>query len=103
MNITDQNYKDVIENNNALIYLGAPWCPGCKVLKPIIEELSGENTTDTIIGLTNVDENAEISVEFGIRQIPAVLFFKDGKLVEKLVGNSTNKTILQTKLNEHFN
>lgn len=103
MNITDQNYKDVIENNNTLIYLGAPWCPGCKVLKPIVEELAGQNSGETVIGLTNVDENAAISVEFGIRQIPAVLFFKDGKLVEKLVGNSTTKAILESKLKEHFN
>lgn len=105
MIITDSNYKDVIENNDALIYLGAPWCPGCKVLKPQVEELVNDidnRFENIVIGLTDVDDNSEISVDYGIRQIPAVLFFKDGKLVEKLVGNSTTKSILESKIEQHF-
>lgn len=112
MNITDNNYKDVIENNNALIYLGASWCPGCKVLKPIVEEILNEDFNSNgavtscygvVIGITDVDHNSEITVEYGIKQIPAVLFFKDGKLIEKLVGNSTTKAILLSKIEQHFN
>lgn len=97
MQITDSNFKDIINNNNAVIYLGAEWCPGCKVLKPTIEKLEKE-INDKIIGITDVDTNAEITVEYEIRQIPTVLFFKDGKLIDKMSGNSTNEKLILSKI-----
>ncbi len=102
MKITDENYKEVIENNNAMIYMGAGWCSGCKVVKPVIEKMELENSSSTVIGKVDVDTAAEITIEYGIRNIPAILFFKDGKVVDKIIGNTT-ESVIKEKMNSNFN
>ena len=66
----------------------APWCGPCKMVGPIIDELATEYEGKVIIGKCDVDENGDVAAEYGIRNIPTVLFFKNGELVDKQVGSA---------------
>lgn len=75
----------------------AEWCGPCRMVSPIIDELATEYEGRVTIGKMNVDENDEVVGQFGIRNIPTVLFFKDGKMVDKVVG-AVQKTAFVTKI-----
>lgn len=93
LEITDNNYKELLaEGKPVVIDFWAPWCGPCKMVAPIIEELAAEYEGKVIIGKCDVDENSDMPVEFGIRSIPTVLFFKEGKLVDKQVGSAPKPT-----------
>lgn len=93
LEITDNNYKELLaEGKPVVIDFWAPWCGPCKMVAPIIEELAAEYEGKVIIGKCDVDENSDMPVEFGIRNIPTVLFFKEGKLVDKQVGSAPKPT-----------
>lgn len=64
----------------------AEWCGPCRMVGPIVSELSDEYAEKAVVGKVNVDENREIAAKYGIRNIPTILFFKDGELVDKIVG-----------------
>jgi thioredoxin 1 len=87
MQINETNFEsEVIKNNGlALIDFWAPWCGPCRILGPIIEDLAND-VTDVKIGKVNVDENPMLAGSFGVRSIPTVILFKDGKPVEQIVG-----------------
>ncbi len=97
--LTDNNFKsEILEKNGvALIDFWAEWCGPCRMITPIIEELSSEYKDKATIGKVNVDDNAEVTMEYGVRSIPTLLFFKDGKLVDRHVG-ATSKKVLTDKL-----
>ena len=85
-NINDNNFINFIENNPIVVVdCWAAWCFPCRVLSPIIEELANENK-DIIFAKLNVDENRETPIKYGIMSIPTLLYFKDGKLVDKTIG-----------------
>jgi thioredoxin 1 len=88
LEFTDANFQtEVLESNQlSVVDFWAEWCGPCRAIGPVIEELSKEYEGTVKIGKVNVDHNPQISMNFGITSIPAILFIKDGKVVDKLVG-----------------
>ena len=105
LEITDTNFEEVLkEKEITLVDFWAPWCGPCKMLGPVIDELSKENAENSSvsIGKVNVDDNKEIAMKYGIRSIPTMIFFKNGEVVDKLVGFKS-KMELQTKIDSLLN
>ena len=99
LTFTDENFKSYLEGNAPVVVdLWAEWCGPCRMIGPIIEELAHEYEGKVAIGKMDVDENSDVPVEYGIRNIPTILFFKNGELVEKHVG-ITSRVDLQAKIN----
>lgn len=99
-NFTDENTKELIESGQPLVIdFWATWCGPCMRLAPIIDQLATEYEGKVLIGKYNVDEESDMSTEFGIRSIPTLLFFKDGELKGQLIGGST-KGEVEAKINE---
>ena len=100
LEITDNNFeKEVLENEQVtLVDFWASWCGPCRMIAPVIDELSEEFEGKATIGKLNVDENQEVSAKYGVRSIPTLLFIKNGEVVDKQVGVAP-KSVLQEKLN----
>lgn len=96
MIVTDQNFENIIANNTAVFKLGAEWCPGCKLLDPIIKKMEAEDN-GYIVGSVDVDENSVIPLRYGVRNIPTILIFKAGQVVGKVTGY-VNETELREKI-----
>jgi len=95
---TDENIKDIINSGKPVVIdFWAEWCGPCRMVGPVVEELAKEYEGRVQIGKMNVDDNTETPETFGIRNIPTILFFKDGLLVDKQVG-ATQKAVLATKV-----
>ena len=85
--VTDENFNEIMnEGKPVVLDFWAEWCGPCRMLGPIIDELASEYEGRVIIGKVEVDNNADVTAQFGIRNIPTVLFFKDNQLVDKQVG-----------------
>ena len=97
--ITDANFEEVIIKSGkpALVDFWAEWCGPCRMVGPVVEELAKEYDGRAIVGKVNVDNNPNISMQFGIRNIPALLYFKDGKVVDKQIG-AVPRNVLEEKL-----
>ncbi|HIY50138.1 MAG TPA: thioredoxin [Candidatus Barnesiella excrementavium] len=98
LQINDENAKELIASGKPVVIdFWAEWCGPCRSIAPSVDELAEEYEGKVIIGKYNVDEGDDISVEYSIRSIPTLLFFKDGKLVDKHVG-SASKADLEAKV-----
>jgi thioredoxin 1 len=88
MLLTDVNFQsEVIDSDRpVLVDFWAEWCGPCRAVGPTIEDLAKQYGDTIKVGKLNVDENPQAAIDFGIRSIPAVLLFKDGKVVETLIG-----------------
>lgn len=100
MEITDANIAGLMaEGKPMIIDFWATWCGPCQMVGPMIEELATEFDGRIIIGKVNVDENSDLPSQYGIRNIPTILFFKNGQVVNKLVGVQS-KAKLQEEANK---
>ncbi|MBR8534746.1 MAG: thioredoxin [Bacteroidales bacterium] len=97
--VTDANFEELVLNSDkpVLVDFWAEWCGPCRMVTPIVKELAEEYGEKAVITKMDVDSNPGTSVKFGIRNIPTILFFKNGEVVDKQVG-AVPKTILASKL-----
>jgi len=98
LEITTANFDEMIASDKpVLVDFWAEWCGPCRMVGPIVEELSKDYEGKAVIGKLNVDEHGEIAQKYGIRNIPTLLVFKNGEIVDKQVGVAT-KNALAAKL-----
>ncbi|MBR6369523.1 MAG: thioredoxin [Bacteroidaceae bacterium] len=97
--ITEKNYEEVTgQGKPVMIDFWATWCGPCRRLAPIVGELAAEYDGKVIVGKCDIEENTDLTDRFGIMNVPTVVFIKDGKEVDRVVGAAA-KNVFQEKLN----
>jgi thioredoxin 1 len=101
--LTDANFQtQVLESDKlTVVDFWAEWCGPCRAISPLIDELSKEYNGKINVGKLNVDHNPNVSINYGITSIPAILFIKGGKVVDKQIG-AVPKSILEKKIQAHL-
>lgn len=103
LEFTDANFQKTVLDSDKLTVIDfwAEWCGPCRAISPVVEELSKEYNGKVNIGKVNVDQNPTLSVNYGITSIPAILFIKNGKVVDKQIG-AVPKSVLDKKIQAHL-
>ena len=93
---TDANFQDtaLADGSVAVVDFWAEWCGPCRMIAPIIEELSTDYDGKVTVGKLNVDTNPEVSMKYGIRSIPTILILKNGEVVDRHVGTATKQALV---------
>jgi len=93
MEIKDHDFKDKVINNDKLVLVDfwAEWCGPCRTLSPILDEIAEDYQDKLDVAKVDIDQNQEYAVKYGIRNIPTVLLFKNGEIVDKQVGVAPKK------------
>ncbi|MBE9484631.1 MAG: thioredoxin [Bacteroidales bacterium] len=99
LEFTDANFEELVLQSDkpVIVDFWAEWCGPCRMVGPIVHQLGEEYGDKAVVGKLNVDQNADITKKFGIRNIPTILFFKGGEQVDKQVG-AVPKKVLEGKL-----
>lgn len=99
LEITDSNFDELVMRSDkpVLLDFGAAWCGPCRTIAPLVDELSKEYEGRAVVGKIDVDSNPNVSVKYGVRNLPTILYFKNGEVVDKQVG-AVPKSVLAKKL-----
>ena len=103
LELTDTNFQQEVINSDKLsvVDFWAEWCGPCRAIGPVIEELSKEYDGKVKVGKVNVDNNPQVSLNYGITSIPAILFIKNGEVVDKLIGAQPKSNFVK-KIEAHI-
>ncbi|HSG49211.1 MAG TPA: thioredoxin [Longimicrobiales bacterium] len=104
LTVTDATFQEEVESNSGLTMVDfwAVWCGPCRIVAPVVEQLAGEYGDKGLkVGKLDVDENPQTAARYGIRSIPTVLFFKDGEVVDRVVG-AMPKPVFEQKIQAHI-
>lgn len=96
LNVSDANFDEevIASSTPVLVDFWAPWCPPCRMLSPVMDEIAAEKEGVAKIVKVNVDENQELAKRYKVQSIPLLLFFKGGELKDQLLGAANKKTLL---------
>ena len=101
LQVTDANFEELVNSGKPMVLdFWAEWCGPCRMVAPIIDELATEYEGRVTIGKMDVDENNDVVAQFGVRNIPTVLFFKDGKKTAIRLAGSQSKETIEEKIKE---
>jgi len=97
LEMTDSNFEETVlkSDKQVLVDFWAAWCGPCRMVGPIIDELSEEYEGKAVVGKVDIDSNQQYAAQFGVRNIPTVLVFKNGELVDRKVGVSSKNDYAQ--------
>ena len=97
---TDANFEELLSSNKVVVAdFWATWCGPCKAMGPSIDELATEYEGQALIGKVDVEENNDLAEKYAIRSVPTIIFFKDGEMVDKMVGLQS-KAVLEARIKE---
>ena len=96
MTVTDANFESEVLQSSVpvLVDFWAQWCPPCRMLSPVVDEIATEKAGTAKVAKVNVDDNPELTRRFKVQSIPLLLFFKDGEVKDQMLGATNKKTLL---------
>jgi len=97
--LTKENFDATVAEGVTMVDFWAPWCGPCRMIAPVVEELAEDFEGKATIGKVNTDEQQELAVQYGIRSIPAILFFKNSEVVDQMIG-AASKDAFADKINK---
>jgi thioredoxin 1 len=101
--VTDQNFQEVTGGPGlSMVDFWAVWCGPCRIVAPIVEQLADDYAGKVTVGKLDVDNNQRTATQFNVRSIPTILFFKEGKQVDQVIG-AVPRAALESKIRQHLN